>query len=317
MSIFSRFLKGKSANKEPRAQTKGKPPAMQVYFNDSFGYILCAKTTLKGTPIRTVIEPVTVLNRDTAAAILGCGILDSLEASRNARPITHEELGNFRFWHISGIKGFASFSRKFQCVSVEQSETVLRLEKLIRDTDGGYIQPDTPPAEVSADCTMEQLGAIVLELFSVGQAQPVSQTISFETLHGRTVTYRRPSDGFTDCGDGHTDAYQIFSFENAPENHIAFLIDSGYSELSEAAIKRRWRQMFGELLEFRFQAHQGAGPMAVIQGRTDIAEITSYIYPDGEGTMEVMSLIDLTWPQKLQEALRAEYESVLASISIC
>lgn len=257
-----------------------------------------------------------MLEGNATATTLGDGILDSMKMSEAARPITREELGQFRFWQISGIKGFASFSKKFQCVTAERSGTVLRLEKLIRDTDGGYIQPDAPSAEVSADCTAERLGTMVLKLFSVKQAQPVPQTMTFETLHGRTVTYRRPSDGFTDCGDGHTDAYQIFSYENAPENHIAFLIDSGYTELTESAVESRWHQMFGELLEFRFQAHQGAGVMAVIHGRTDRSEITSYIYPDGEGTMEVMPLIDLTWPEKLRETLWTEYKSVLASISI-
>lgn len=215
-----------------------------------------------------------------------------------------------------GIKGFASFSKKFQCIDVEHSGAVLRLEKLIRDTDGGYIHSDTSTVEIPANSTAEQLGSTVLELFSTGQSQPLSRTISFETLHGRTVTYRRPSDAFTDCGDGHTDAYQIFSFDDAPENHIAFLIDSGYSELTEAAIKSRWCRMFGELLEFHFQAQQGGEPMAVIKGKTANAEITSYIYQDGEGTMEVMSLIELALPQEVQKTLQMECELMVSSITI-
>ena len=57
-----------------------------------------------------------------------------------------------------------------------------------------------------------------------------------------SVTYRRPSDAYLDCGDGHTDAYQVFSLEDAPENQIAFLVDSGYSELNEKAIKMKWQK---------------------------------------------------------------------------
>lgn len=316
MSIFSRFLKTKSASKEPCTKNRMKPPAMQLYFNDRFGYILCAETTIKGTPIRTVMEPVTILESDVSAAMLGRGILDSLQTSKNANPITREELGQFRFWQTSGIKGFASFSKKFQCVSIELSGIILRMEKLIRDSDGGYVEPNTPSAEIPADSTAEQLGSMALELFSVDQVQPTSQTMSFETIHSHTVTYLRPSDRFTDCGDGHTDAYQVFSFDAPPESYIAFLIDSGYSELGEMAIRSRWQQMFGELLNFHFQVQQEATSMATIKGKTVRKEITSYIYPDSEGTMEVMSLIDLTLPQNLQQTMRAEYESVIASISI-
>lgn len=317
MSIFSRFLKTKSASKEPCTKNRMKPPAMQLYFNDRFGYILCAETTIKGTPIRTVMEPVTILESDVSAAMLGRGMLDSLQTSKNAHPITKEELGQFRFWQISGIKGFASFSKKFQCVSIEQSGTTLRIQKLIRDTDGGYVEPNTPSAEIPADSTAEQLGSMALELFSADQPQPISQIMFFETIHSHTVTYQRPSDCFVDCGDGHTDAYQVFSFDNAAESYIAFLIDSGYSELGETAIRSRWQQMFGELLDFHFHAQQEAIPMAIIRGKTVRKEIVSCIYPDGKGTMEVMSLTDLTLPQELQQTLRTEYESVINSISIC
>lgn len=102
MGIFSNFLKRKPTNQGTSAKSRGKPTAMQVYFSDHFGYILCAETTITGTPIRTVMEPVITLESSATAATLGDGILDSLKTSEAARPITREELGQFRFWQISG-----------------------------------------------------------------------------------------------------------------------------------------------------------------------------------------------------------------------
>ena len=57
--------------------------------------------------------------------------------------------------------------------------------------------------------TAAQLGEAVLSLFSPGLESLANETLSFETVHGSIVSYRRPSDAFLDCGDGHTDAYQI------------------------------------------------------------------------------------------------------------
>lgn len=156
----------------------------------------------------------------------------------------------------------------------------------------------------------------MLSLFSPGLESPANETLSFETVHGSVVTYRRPSDAFQDCGDGHTDAYQVFALEDAPGSHIAFLIDSGYHDLSKAAVQERWQEQYGPLSEFRFRRRRKLPLIASMQGRGAEAEVISHIYQDGEGTLEILACIEHLLPLETQETVRAEYQMLIRSIAI-
>ena len=156
----------------------------------------------------------------------------------------------------------------------------------------------------------------MLSLFSPSQEIPTNETLSFETIHGGMVTYRRPSDAFQDCGDGHTDAYQVFALEDAPGSHIAFLIDSGYHDLSKTAVLERWQEQYGTLSMFRFQRRRKLPLIASMQGRAAEAEIISHIYQDGDGTLEVLALIEHALPSEAQETAQSEYQAVIRSITV-
>ena len=269
------------------------------------------------TPMRVVIEPVTVLGSGFTAAALGEALLDALERSRTAPPVPRVDLGAGRFWQITGIRGYAAFSRKFQCVRIDARGPILEIVKLIRDTDGGYIEPvGQPPLEIPADAPAAQLGETVLSLFSPGLESLANETLSFETVHGSIVSYRRPSDAFLDCGDGHTDAYQVFTLADAPRSHIAFLIDSGYETLSKAAVLGRWQAQYGALSEFRFQRRRKPPLVASMRGSTAEAEIISHIYQDGDGMLEVLSLVEHALLPEAREAARAEYQAVIRTITV-
>lgn len=295
---------------------------MDVFFNAKFGFIFCVQTKLRGSVLRVSIEPVTVLKPDVSAEALGASIHTALEASRSARPVNRVQDGAEKFWQVSGIKGFASFSKKFLCLSIDEREQTLFLSRLVRDTDGGYVWPDgQAPKELPLNVPAELLGRIVIDLFHEPQAdEEVPDTpappMSFTTIYENTVTYFRPSDDFLDCGDGHTDAYQIFTSEDAPSSYIAFLVDSGYSEISRRSVKMKWIDLYGPLSKYQFQPGDSAPLCAEIRGRTADKALTSRIYQDGDGTMEVLYSIDLSLPQKIQRKIKAEFEAVVRSISI-
>lgn len=290
---------------------------MNVYYNSSFGCLVCPETRMGNTPMRVVTDPVTALDRGFTAAMLGEALLSALERSRTAPPVPKVDLGAGRFWQVTGIKGFAAFSRKFQCVRIDARGPVLEIVKLIRDTDGGYVEPvNQPPLKVPTGIPAAQLGETVLSLFSSGPESSANETLSFETVHGSAVTYRRPSDAFQDCGDGHTDAYQVFALEDAPRSHIAFLIDSGYHDLSKTAVQERWQEQYGPLSEFRFRRRRKLSLMASMQGKTTETEIISHIYQDGDGTLEVLALIEHALPSEAQETAQAEYQAVIRSITV-
>lgn len=290
---------------------------MNVYYNSNFGCLVCPETRMGNTPMRVVIDPVTVLGSGFTAAALGEALLSALERSRTAPPVPRVDMGAGRFWQVTGIKGYTAFSRKFQCVRIDAKGPVLKIAKLIRDTDGGYVEPvNQPPLEIPADAPVLQMGETVLSLFSPGLESPANETLSFETVHGSVVTYRRPSDAFQDCGDGHTDAYQVFALEDAPGSHIAFLIDSGYHDLSKAAVQERWQEQYGPLSEFRFRRRRKLPLIASMQGRGAEAEVISHIYQDGEGTLEILACIEHLLPLETQETVRAEYQMLIRSIAI-
>ena len=290
---------------------------MDVYYNADFGCIVCPQTTVGNTPMRVVIEPVAVLRKGFTETALGEAILAALERSRTAPPVPRVDMGAGRFWQVTGIRGFGAFSRKFQCVDLQERGPFLEAFKLIRESDGGYVWPENqPPLEIPADTPAAQMGAEILSLFSPGLEIPANETLSFETIHGGIISYRRPSDAFADCGDGHTDAYQVFALEDAPRSHIAFLIDSGYQELSKAAVLEKWQEQYGPLSAFRFQRRRKPPLLASMQGKTAKAEIASQIYRDGEGTMEVLCLIEQALPPEAQEAMRTEYQAVIRSIAV-
>ena len=290
---------------------------MNVYYNSSFGCLVCPETRMGNTPMRVVIEPVTVLDSGFTTAALGEALLDALERSRTAPPVPRVDLGAGRFWQVTGMKGYAAFSRKFQCVRINARGPVLEIVKLIRDTDGGYIEPvGQPPLEIPADAPAAQLGETALSLFSPSLESPANETLSFETVHGSAVSYRRPSDAFLDCGDGHTDAYQVFTLADTPKSHIAFLIDSGYKTLRKAAVLGRWQAQYGALSEFRFQRRRTPPLVASMRGSTAEAEIISHIYQDGDGMLEVLSLVEHALLPEAREAARAEYQAVIRTITV-
>jgi len=135
---------------------------MKVYFYSDFGYIVCAETTMGNTPMRVVINPVTVLKSNVTIAALGSAIFRSLEQSRNAQPVSRKEIDKYYFWQVSGIKGFASFSKKFSCITIREKGNVLYLSKLVREKDGSYTEPiNQSPMEISANIAAERLGVEV------------------------------------------------------------------------------------------------------------------------------------------------------------
>ena len=109
---------------------------MKVYYYSGFGYIVCAETTMENTPMRVVINPVTVLESSATVAMLGSAIFNSLEQSRNAQPMNRKEIGKYHFWQVAGIKGFASFSKKFSCITITEKRNILYLSKLVRERMG-------------------------------------------------------------------------------------------------------------------------------------------------------------------------------------
>lgn len=295
---------------------------IKVYYNLRSGYIFCAETTVAGTVMKTVIDPVSIGKPDLSDAQLGENILETIEKSRKAQPVERAVIKDFKFWQISGIKGVAAFSKKFDCVSVFEEGDKLKIEQMVRDTDGAYFVPqDLLPVQLDrdrADISCE-IGREVRKMLTRSPAKGSDRVMSFETVYGQKVTYIRPSDGFLDVGDGHTDAYQVFVQESAPNNAILFLIDNQYPQLDEAAIQARWEQVYGDLQEFTYRTSQGRSNelMIDVAARAKSCEVIARIYRGDHGQLEVTAQIDRVGTSaECQDKLRTEFQSLVASVEL-
>lgn len=95
------------------------------------------------------------------------------------------------------------------------------------------------------------------------------------------------------------------------------MIDNGYSEFTESAIKHRWQQMYGTLIEFDFQAVGNMSFKIHVMGKTKNEMIISHIYQDGEGMLEVLYEIDLkNTSEKEKGTIKKEFEKVISSIKV-
>lgn len=293
---------------------------MKVYHNSEFGFIFCAETTIVGTVIKTVMNPVSVAKSNLTSSQLGEKIGETIEKSRNALPVERSEIKNFKFWNVSGIKGFSAFSKKFDCVSIFEDDSQINIVQLVRDIDGAYFVPETQlPVRLNKNISSDEIGREVRKLLTKCLAEQSDTFMSFETVYGRKVAYIRPSDEFIDIGDGHTDAYQVFMYEGNANSAIAFLIDNKYTEFDEQAVRERWEQLYGRLQDFvyRITSKEHNCKIIEISAKARGREVISNIYYENAGQLEVMAQIDCINASKAeQDKIRTEYKSLITSIRL-
>jgi len=284
------------------------------YYNSDFGYILASYAVQEGSVLKRVIDPVIVLDANTTSKELNEKIIDALQKSQISNPVKFSEIKDFKFWSVSKIKGFASFSKKFQSVSIEKKGNDYELQNMDRDEQGAYEYSKSNLIRVS---NSEELGKNLIEILCEKLEGTEKVNYSFETLNQNIVEYTIPSDGFLDIGDGHTDAYQVFVYEEDEKNYIAFLIDQKYEDFSEAKVKHKWEEMYEKVQNFQYQEIDKSSLKKMVKAKTKNANIVSYFYEDGESLLEVMTAVNiLNVTKDKQEKIENEIRSVIDSIRV-
>ena len=265
--------------------------SISIYYNSEWGYIVVADTTLYDSVMRVTIPPIMTENNNATELCLGKMALEALERSRNAMPVMEEEIADFNFWQVSGIKGFSAFSKRFQCVEVEEQETVYHVEQLIRERNGSYVWDESADGiNLDLDCTEEQMGRVIYKMFheEILSDAGRSDTVSFETVNHQTIQFVHPPDQFQDVGDGNTDAYQIYTYQDDEKTYIAFLIDNGYAQVNQQGILKRWKQIYGNVQDFHFVKNTEGVIKYVATAKTQETIIKSYFCKDGDGWLEIL-----------------------------
>ena len=275
-----------------------------IYYNDEKGYIFFPFGVLKNGP-RIIINPAITENTDISSLEIGNKIIECLEVSQNAMPLEKSEFNKNLVLEISGIKSQTKFNKLYKYLLCEKKDNKFFL-----------IDKKNNKEFVFDKENIIGLGNQVCKILSENLNPSNSNVFALKTVNNNLI-YTRPSDNFEDAGDGHTDAYQIYTYNTNDKNYIAFLIDNGYSDFTESDIKQRWQQMYGTLIEFEFHSVSDLPEKILVRGKTKSEMIISHILKDGEGILEVLYEIDLmNTSEKEKEALEKEFEKVISSIKI-
>lgn len=295
-----------------------KPAKISVLYNETYGYIIASETKVQNQIYNTVVNPVITKKSRLSAKELGKTILEGLDVSRLALPVKETEKDGFFYWHVSGIKSFATFSRKFDNIKVTQEENYIVFQKMGHAKTGGYlIDKSKKPLKCLNNASPEELGNVAFQLFGLDETVNINDKAEFMTVNESKITYWRSLDDFTDIGDGHTDAYQIYTYEGKDDQYIAFLIDNGYTEFSKRAIKKRWQQIYGRLNVFEYKEVNEEQLKICVHGEAGSKLINSNIYRDGEGMLEVLTQIDKAeLSTGEQSKIQEKFQKVLDSIVV-
>jgi len=288
---------------------------VQLYYSEKKGFIISALARVKGPEFLTDLNPVMVADKDISNEMVGELVRENMERSRNSGLVEREDWEKYNFWHVSGIKSFSTFSKKFLCIDITEKETALEITRLYRDTSGAYAYPGNIDFELPLDISDVNLGNRIRELLHA-RNDGASSINEFDSIHSdNKVRYQVPSDKFTDAGDGHTDAYQIYFHENDENTFFGFMIDSGYQEISKEGIRERWEKVYGELEDYKFRKKADSPIKISVSATAKTAYIRSYFWEDGESMLEFFVQINIKNKTRQRQAEK-DIKALINSVEI-
>ena len=95
---------------------------IDLYYYNKFGYIIASDVKVKNSIIHTVNEPVIICDLQTTKYELAKYISKALFISEESAPIDISQVGKYKFWHVTNIKSFSAFSKKFKAIEIKKKE---------------------------------------------------------------------------------------------------------------------------------------------------------------------------------------------------
>lgn len=277
-----------------------------IYYNEKKGFLFFPIGIMVKGP-RILIEPVIEKDASVPLRDIGDSVIKSLHHSEKSLPVPKEDFDRNLVLKASGIKGHNKFNNTFKCVLWEkQSDCYFVSNKETKEE-----------VQLALNTTSEEIGKVVLQLLSNEVIRDTITNRTFTTSYGSEVSYVKPADTFSDRGDGRTDAYQVYVYEEDDRNYLAFLIDNNYAERTKDGINKRWQQMYGEFDEFEYMEVDEKYLKIVIKGKTKDKLITSNFYQDNSHYLEVVMELDVnSISLEEQTYVTEELRKVVESIKI-
>ena len=285
-----------------------------IFYNEEFGYIIGSHTKQAKTDIPTTLDQVEILEPDTSIENLSKYMYKAIEKSFN-NPIYNNEILP-KYWTVSGIKSFSSFSKNFSSVKIIVDDGVCKCYKLMLATkSGGYKVDKNYYFECPKEFLYNETNKIKNWLLMVNEN--IAKNGGFETADDSKVSYKLLPDEYIDIEDGHTDAYQIYIHEEYENNYIGFMIDTAYESFSSEDIKKIWTRWYGALKTFKYKEINNKEYYIEISGKTNKVEKHSYLFKDGEEVLELTFQIDLVnTPQDIQEKIKKDFKKFVKSVKV-
>lgn len=285
-----------------------------LYYSDKKGFIIAAMARVKGPGFLTQLNPVMVADKDISNEKVGELVKENLERSRNSGLVEREDWKKYKFWHVSGIKSFSAFSKQFKCIDITETAESLKIMELLREASGAFC-PQKDEVIVPLDISDAELGNRIMQLLHAKDSGALSTNEFASVFSDNKVRYQVPSDKFTDIGDGHTDAYQMYAHENDENTFFGFLIDGGYQEISKEGIRERWEKVYGALEEYKFKEQDNAPIKIIVSATAKNAYIKSYFWQDGESLLEFFVQINVKNKTRQKQAEK-EIKTLIDSVEI-
>lgn len=295
--------------------------SVSIYFNESIGYVIFPQYKIENTEIRgkvNVFDVVRVGDEEN----LGNSILKNVDISINAPNVRMEEVNSNDFYKKLGYKNLKSFSKNFKYITLTllENSTNYIIEKWDNCANKGYIPPKKGINYIELSKKVDKIiiSKIIKKMAESDNVEDLSLDMSFKTARSNVVNYHNFENyDYNDIGDGHTDAYQIYVHDTYDKNYIGFMIDSGYDSFSSKDIQNKWKQYYGDLNTFKYKEISNTEYYAKVVATTNALEIQSYLFKDGEWTLELIFEIDLvTTPKEEQDKIRDDFMSLVESTKI-
>ena len=253
-----------------------------IYYSEKKGYLVFPFGVLEKGP-RVIIGPGIVKSITAFPAEIGRAVQECLFISKESSPISKNEFNKNLVLEKSGFKSHSAFNKAYQYVVCIETEDKIKLGD------------NVDQFEISLkDVDDESIGNRIVEIFASKEMDSGAESLpslSFETVNGNEVSYLKPSDQFEDEGDGHTDAYQIYTYIENRDIYLAFMIDSGYQSFEEENIREKWEKWYPLLNHFTYEEMEQNDLRLKVSATVEKNEIVSYFYKDNDGYLEVMTLM--------------------------
>ena len=257
-----------------------------VYFNDKSGYYVVPEIRAKDVPVWVSAGKIEQVDIDSDITVIGEAIHKALNTSDTLEAPELSIARNNHYWNDYGYKSYAAFSKNHSAVKVEDNGSKIQLTKLIRDKKGAYERSQIENDNVELDVCVESKVIAVAINKILGNDNIMQEVVerSFMTLGKARVTYDFLNWDLEDCGDGGTDAYQIYRDLDS-NNYIAFLIDNGYQSYDESAIRNVLERQFGIFDSFNYDS---ASNKICIKATNDKCLIESSLFYNDDDSLELL-----------------------------